>query len=84
LVTSDANGQLQSIYRQAPKVQVIDTTAAGDCFVGALTVALSEKLSSEQALRFAVHASSLKVTRFGAQSGLPTRAEVLKAFHNSI
>ncbi len=80
LITSDANGQLQSIYQEAPKVQVIDTTAAGDCFVGALTVALTEKLPPEQALRFAVQASSLKVTRFGAQSGLPTRAEVLKAF----
>jgi ribokinase len=84
LTTSDADGQLQSIYQQAPQVQVIDTTAAGDCFVGALTVALSEKLSAEQALQFAVHASSLKVTRFGAQSGLPTRAEVLKTFPNTI
>jgi ribokinase len=84
LVTSHANGQLQSIYQQAPKVQAIDTTAAGDCFVGALTVALTEKLPAEQALQFAVHASSLKVTRFGAQSGLPTRAEVLKAFPNTI
>jgi ribokinase len=80
LITRDATGQLQSIYQDAPKVQVIDTTAAGDCFVGALTVALTEKQPPEQALRFAIHASSLKVTRFGAQSGLPTRAEVLKAF----
>ena len=80
LMTSDPTGQLQSIYQEAPKVQVIDTTAAGDCFVGALTVALTENLPPEQALRFAVHASSVKVTRFGAQSGLPTRAEVLKAF----
>ena len=80
LVTHDAKGQLQSIYQEAPKVQVIDTTAAGDCFVGALTVALAEKVSAEEALRFAVQASSLKVTRFGAQLGLPTRAEVVKAF----
>jgi ribokinase len=80
LITNDTQGQLQNIYQEAPQVQVIDTTAAGDCFVGALTVALAEKMPSEQALRFAVNASSLKVTRFGAQSGLPTRAEVLKAF----
>src|SRR5262249_1966589 len=77
LITRDTTGQLQSIYQNAPKVQVIDTTAAGDCFVSALTVALTEKLSPEQALRFAINASSLKVTRFGAQSGLPTRTEVL-------
>ena len=81
LLTSDTNGQLQSIYQQAPQVQVVDTTAAGDCFVGALTVALNENLAPEQALQFAVNASSLKVTRFGAQSGLPTRAEVLKAYY---
>lgn len=80
LLTNDANGQLLHIYQEAPKVPVVDTTAAGDCFVGALTVALNEKLPPEQALRFAVNASSLKVTRFGAQSGLPTRAEVIKAF----
>jgi ribokinase len=82
LITSDANDQPQSIYQEAPQVQVIDTTAAGDCFVGALTVALTEQLAPEQALRFAVHASSLKVTRFGAQSGLPTRAEVTRAMQD--
>jgi ribokinase len=66
-----------SFYEEAPKVHVVDTTAAGDCFVGALTVALVEKQPPKQALRFAIYASALKVTRFGAQSGLPTRAEVL-------
>jgi ribokinase len=80
LITNDAHRQLQSIYQAAPKVQVIDTTAAGDCFVAALTVAFGEKLAPEEVLRFAVNASSLKVTRFGAQSGLPTRAEVFKTF----
>ncbi|MBX5450180.1 MAG: ribokinase [Thermogemmatispora sp.] len=65
------------LYEPAPRVQVIDTTAAGDCFVGALTVALLEGQTPAQALRFAVYASALKVTRFGAQSGLPTRAEVM-------
>lgn len=60
----------------APRVQVVDTTAAGDCFVGALTVALSEGQEIGYALHFAVHASALKVTKFGAQSGLPTRTEV--------
>lgn len=79
LITRDANGQILHIYQEAPRVQVIDTTAAGDCFVGALTVALIEKQTPAQALRFATIASSLKVTRFGAQSGLPTREEVLKA-----
>jgi ribokinase len=64
------------IHQAAPAVQVVDTTAAGDCFVGALTVALTEGQAPEEALRFAVFASALKVTKFGAQSGLPTRLEV--------
>ena len=76
LATSDGSGKTRIIYQSAPVVQVIDTTAAGDCFVGALTVALNEGQSPEDALRFAVYASALKVTKFGAQSGLPTRAEV--------
>jgi ribokinase len=39
-------------------------------------VALSEGQEVASALRFAVYASALKVTKFGAQSGLPTRSEV--------
>ncbi|GCE27199.1 ribokinase [Dictyobacter alpinus] len=77
LVTTDQQGNVQTIYQTAPDVKVVDTTAAGDCFVGALTVALTEEQSPEAALHFAIMASALKVTRFGAQSGLPTRPEVL-------
>ncbi|MGB8346117.1 MAG: PfkB family carbohydrate kinase, partial [Ktedonobacteraceae bacterium] len=76
LATSDAGGKTRVIHQTAPRVQVIDTTAAGDCFAGAFTVALSEQQASADALRFAVYASALKVTRFGAQPGLPTRTEV--------
>lgn len=82
LATRDKPGErIRSFYQEAPKVRVVDTTAAGDCFVGALTVALTEKQAPEQALRFATYASALKVTRFGAQSGLPTREEVI-AFYS--
>jgi ribokinase len=76
LADADGSGKTRLVHQPAPPVQVIDTTAAGDCFVGALTVALAEGQSPEEALRFAVYASALKVTKFGAQSGLPTRAEV--------
>ncbi len=82
LVTDDGAGGASSIYQPAPTVQVVDTTAAGDCFVGALTVALTEGQTPEKALRFAVSAGALKVTKFGAQPGLPTRAEV-EAFQAS-
>lgn len=76
LINSDAQGQTNIIYQEAPRVTVVDTTAAGDCFVGALTVALTEGQNPSDALRFAIQASAIKVTRFGAQSGLPTRADI--------
>ena len=81
VITLGAQGAIlasqgNTIHVSPPPVQVVDTTAAGDCFAGAFTVALTEGQSPEQALRFAVYASALKVTKFGAQSGLPTRAEV--------
>ncbi len=60
----------------APKVEVVDTTAAGDVFNGALAAVLYEGGSMEDACRFAVKAASLSVTRQGAQSSIPTRAEV--------
>ena len=82
LATDDGKGATRTIYQAAPAVQVVDTTAAGDCFVAALTVAMTEQQSPEEALRFAVYASALKVTKFGAQSGLPTRKEV-EAFMRS-
>ncbi|MBV9691794.1 MAG: ribokinase [Ktedonobacteraceae bacterium] len=81
LVFDDAHGQTCVIHQQAPKVQVVDSTAAGDCFAGALTVAIIEGKLPDEALRFAVTASTLKVTRFGAQSGLPRRAEVDAMLH---
>lgn len=76
LASSDGSGKTNIVYQPAPVVQVTDTTAAGDCFAGALTVGLTEGQSPVDALRFAVYASALKVTKFGAQSGLPTRVEV--------
>lgn len=60
----------------APLVQAVDTTAAGDIFNGALVVALTENLDWEKAIGFAIHAASLSVTRLGAQSSAPYRREV--------
>lgn len=57
-------------------VTPVDTTAAGDCFTGALAVALAEGQSLEAAAVFATRAAALSVTRLGAQPSLPTRAEV--------
>lgn len=60
----------------APLVQAVDTTAAGDTFNGALAVALTENMDWEQAIRFAVKAASISVTRMGAQSSVPYRKEI--------
>ena len=59
----------------ARAVEVVDTTAAGDTFNGALAVGLAEALGIEAAGRRAVAAATISVTRPGAQPSMPTRAE---------
>jgi len=67
---------LSFTHLEAFPVQAVDTTAAGDAFVGAIAVALGEGRSLVEAARFASAAAALSVTRQGAQPSLPTRAEV--------
>ncbi len=59
----------------APKVDAVDTTAAGDAFAGALAVFLAEGMDTERALTNAVGCASLSVTRHGAQKAMPTRSQ---------
>jgi len=66
-----------SLMINAPSVQAMDTTAAGDTFSGALTVALTENMDWENAIKFAFEAASISVTRLGAQSSVPYRSEIL-------
>jgi ribokinase len=58
------------------KVIPVDTTAAGDCFNGAFAVAVAEGKQPDEAVVFANFASSIEVTRAGAQASIPTRDEV--------
>ncbi|SDS95429.1 ribokinase [Actinopolymorpha singaporensis] len=60
----------------APSVQVRDTTAAGDTFVGTLAVALGEGRPMGQALRWATAAAALSVGQEGASTSMPTRARI--------
>ena len=57
-------------------VAAVDTTAAGDCFNGALAVAIAEGHNLSDAVAFACKAASILVTRLGAQASLPHRSEV--------
>jgi ribokinase len=66
----------------APTVTAVDTTAAGDCFSGALAVAIAENKSLADAVRFACTAASISVTRMGAQASMPSRSEVNDILHN--
>jgi ribokinase len=59
-----------------PKVTVVDTTGAGDCFVAAVTLALLEGRSEAEALSFACAAGALATTKPGAQPALPWREDV--------
>ncbi|TLU92510.1 ribokinase [Dyadobacter sediminis] len=60
----------------APQVTAVDTTAAGDCFNGAVAVALAEQMPLEKAVAFAGKAAALCVTKLGAQSSMPYRSEM--------
>ena len=66
----------KTYYVDAYKVVPVDTTAAGDTFNGAVCVGVSEGMSLEQAVLFASKASSISVTRMGAQSSIPYRKEL--------
>ena len=70
-----SNGKSEII--SAPKVEAVDTTAAGDTFNGALVVALSEGKTIQESIAFANKAAAISVTRIGAQSSVPYRKEIL-------
>ena len=58
------------------KVDAVDTTAAGDCFNGALVAALLEAISLPDAIRFAQAAAAISVTQEGALDSIPSLVEV--------
>ncbi|PID57628.1 ribokinase [candidate division KSB3 bacterium] len=68
------NGEF--FHEDALSVQAVDTTAAGDTFVGAFSVAMTAGRTLREAVMFASHAAALTVTRLGAQSSIPTYDEV--------
>ncbi|GLH31746.1 MULTISPECIES: ribokinase [Pseudomonas] len=81
IVTLGAQGALfvsrdGSRHFPAPQVKALDTTAAGDTFVGGFAAALVRGLEEGEAIIFGQRAAALSVTRAGAQPSIPTLAEV--------
>ncbi|MBN1348757.1 ribokinase [candidate division KSB1 bacterium] len=67
----------QGIHHQpAYKVKALDTTAAGDAFLGAFALAISSGERMPQAVAFATKVSALSVQKVGAQPSLPSLADV--------
>ena len=60
----------------APQVEAVDSSGAGDAFIGALGVYLAEGVPLREAVRRANAVAALSVTRLGTQASFPTRAEV--------
>lgn len=64
------------IQQSAYRVEAVDSTAAGDSFIGGFVTALAEGQNVEAAMAFAMKVAAITVTRHGAQSALPDRKEV--------
>lgn len=81
IVTLGSNGALlvtgdQTTHIPAFQEDVIDTTAAGDAFIGGLAAALLKRKTLEEAVRYGNASGALAATKFGAQPSLPTAEEV--------
>jgi ribokinase len=75
-------GEREAFWMKAFRVKTVDTTAAGDAFVGALAGSLAAGHSMREALRIANAAGALAATRLGAQPSLPSLRELEKFLQN--
>ena len=74
-VATDRDG---STYHPAPQVHVVDTTAAGDTFLGVVAVALARGQGLAASVDLGIRASTLCVQTLGAQPSIPTLAQTLQ------
>ncbi|MBK9211253.1 MAG: ribokinase [Anaerolineales bacterium] len=83
IVTLGSKGALfvsdkQVTHIEAYSINVVDTTAAGDAFIGGFASALLRGLEIEEAVKYANACGALAATKFGAQPSLPTKEETEK------
>jgi ribokinase len=78
LVLADERG---CRHHPAHAVAAVDTTGAGDCFVGALAAALSGGLHLDAAIAFAQRAAAFSVQHHGAQASMPTSGDLRNTLH---
>lgn len=82
LITKGAEGAVWMEHgvetQRVPALSVtpVDTTGAGDCFIGYVAAGLDQGMSPEQAMKLGTAASAIKVTRFGTADAIPARTEV--------
>lgn len=77
-----ANNQNVVVNQTAFRVKAVDTTAAGDTFIGSFMAAYLDDQSLEDSLRFASAASAIAVSRAGAQASIPSRQEIVEFLQN--
>lgn len=66
----------QTFFVPSKKVLAVETTGAGDSFIGGMSYALLENMKLEEACKFATRCSAVTVCRYGAQPSMPTLAEI--------
>lgn len=81
IITLGSNGSIFNMGDElkivpACKTEVVDTTAAGDTYIGALAARLAAGKSLEESVQYATKAAALTITRYGAQQAIPCRDEV--------
>lgn len=89
IITLGSKGSAVAVGKEitlipAKKVRVVDTTAAGDTFVGAVAVRLTMGDDIVSAAQFATCASAVKITRRGATSAIPSISEVEDAIKKGL
>jgi len=83
IVTLGSKGVLfiqdgEEVTIPTPKVEVADTTGAGDTFNGVLAASLSRGMTLKKACIYAVNAASISTTKVGAHTGMPSEEEISK------